>query len=46
VDGTHILMKNASSKDPEVYFTWKKHYAIHCQDIVNDRGIFINFDIG
>ncbi len=46
VDGTHILMKNAPSKDPEVYFTRKKRYAIHCQGIVNDRGIFISFDVG
>ena len=30
VDGTHIIMKNAPSKDPEVYFTRKKHYAIQC----------------
>ena len=46
IDGTHVIMKNAPSKDPEVYFTRKKHYAIHCQGIVNDRGIFISFDIG
>jgi hypothetical protein len=46
VDGTYIPMKNAPNKDPEVYFTRKKKYAIHCQGIVNDRGIFISFDIG
>ena len=46
VDGTYIPMKNAPSKDPEVYFTRKKRYAIHCQGIVNDRGIFISFDVG
>ncbi|GES92222.1 putative nuclease HARBI1 [Rhizophagus clarus] len=39
-------MRNAPSKDPEVYFTRKKRYAIHCQGIVNDKGIFTNFDIG
>jgi len=46
IDGTHILMKNAPSKDSEVYFTRKKRYAIHCQGIVNYRGIFISFDVG
>ena len=46
VDGIHIIMENAPSKDPEVYFTRKKQYAIHCQGIVNDRGIFTNFDVG
>jgi len=30
VDRTHILMKNTLNKDSEVYFTWKKCYAIHC----------------
>ncbi|CAI2196220.1 15163_t:CDS:2, partial [Funneliformis geosporum] len=35
VDRTHILMKNAPNKDSEVYFTRKKHYAIHCQDYSN-----------
>jgi hypothetical protein len=30
VDRTYIPMRNASNKDPEVYFTRKKHYAIHC----------------
>ena len=44
VDGIHILMKNASNKDPEVYFTRKKCYAIYCQGIVNDRGIFTSFE--
>src|SRR6266496_2442104 len=38
-------MRNASNKDPEVYFTRKKYYAIHCQGIVNDREIFISFDV-
>jgi hypothetical protein len=46
VDGTYIPMKNAPTKDPEVYFTRKKRYAIHCQGIVNDRGIFTSFDVG
>jgi len=46
VDGTYVPMKNAPSKDPEVYFTRKKRYAIHCQGIVNDRGIFTSFDVG
>jgi hypothetical protein len=46
VDGTYIPMKNAPNKDPEVYFTRKKRYAIYCQGIVNDKGIFISFDIG
>jgi DDE superfamily endonuclease len=46
VDGTYIPMRNAPSKDPEVSFTRKKRYAIHCQGIVNDKGIFTNFDIG
>ena len=46
VDETYIPMRNAPSKDPEVYFTRKKRYAIHCQGIVNDKGIFTNFDIG
>ncbi|EXX63376.1 hypothetical protein RirG_152920 [Rhizophagus irregularis DAOM 197198w] len=32
VDGTYIPMRNAPNKDPEVYFTRKKRYAIHCQD--------------
>ncbi|CAG8745403.1 13479_t:CDS:2 [Rhizophagus irregularis] len=32
VDGTYIPMRNAPNKDPEVYFTRKKCYAIHCQD--------------
>ncbi|CAI2164991.1 14298_t:CDS:2 [Funneliformis geosporum] len=45
VDRTHIFMKNISNKDPEVYFTRKKCYAIHCQGIVNDKGIFTSFDI-
>ncbi|CAB5115130.1 unnamed protein product [Rhizophagus irregularis] len=46
VDGTYIPMRNAPNKDPEVYFTRKKRYAIHCQGIVNDRGIFTSFDVG
>ena len=46
IDGTYIPLRNAPNKDPEVYFTRKKHYAIHCQGIVNDRGIFISFDVG
>ena len=46
IDGTYIPMKNAPSKDSEVYFTRKKRYAIHCQGIVNDRGIFTSFDVG
>ena len=46
VDGTYIPMKNAPNKNPEVYFTQKKCYAIHCQGIVNDRGSFISFDVG
>ena len=46
VDRTHILMKNTLNKDSEVYFTWKKCYAIHCQGIVNDKGIFTSFDVG
>ena len=40
VDGTYIPMRNAPSKDPEVYFTRKKCYAIHYQGIVNDRGVY------
>jgi len=46
IDGTYIPLRNAPNKDPEVYFTRKKRYAIHCQGIVNDRGIFISFDVG
>lgn len=46
MDGTYVPMRNAPSKDPEVYFTRKKRYAIHCQGIVNDSGIFTSFDIG
>ena len=46
VDGTYVPMRNAPSKDPEVYFTRKKRYAIHCQGIVNDSGIFTSFDVG
>ncbi|CAI2199207.1 13730_t:CDS:2, partial [Funneliformis geosporum] len=45
VNRTHILMKNASNKDPEIYFTRKKSYTIHYQGIVNDRGIFTSFDV-
>ncbi|GBB93005.1 hypothetical protein RclHR1_00210001 [Rhizophagus clarus] len=46
VDGTYIPMRNAPNKDPEVFFTRRKRYAIHCQGIVNDRGIFTSFDVG
>ena len=46
MDETYVPMRNASSKDPEVYFTKKKRYAIHCQGIVNDSSIFTSFDIG
>ena len=46
VDGIYISIKNAPTKDPEVYFIRKKCYAIHCQGIVNDRGIFTSFDVG
>ncbi len=42
----YIPMRNALSKDSEVYFTRKKCYAIHCQGIVNDSGIFTSFDVG
>ena len=45
IDKIYIFMKNASNKDPEVYFTRKKCYAIYCQGIVNDRGIFTSFDV-
>ena len=46
MDGMYIPIKNALSKDSEVYFTRKKWYAIHYQGIVNNSDIFTSFDIG
>ena len=39
-------MKNALAKNPEIYFTQKKYYVIHYQGIVNNKSIFINFNVG
>jgi len=46
VDGTHFILQNAPQKDKELYFTRKKRYALHCQGIVDFRGIFISYDVG
>nr|CAG8635682.1 14393_t:CDS:2 [Entrophospora candida] len=46
IDGTHINLTNAPSKDPEVFFNRKKRYSIQCQAIVDHRGIFTNYLIG
>ena len=46
IDGTHFILQNAPKKDKEVYFTRKKRYALHCQDIIDYRGIFTNYDVG
>ncbi|CAH1770693.1 853_t:CDS:2, partial [Entrophospora sp. SA101] len=46
IDGTHINLTNAPSKDPEVFFNRKKRYSIQCQAIVDYRGIFTNYLIG
>jgi hypothetical protein len=46
IDGTHFILQNAPTKDKEVYFTRKKRYALHCQGIVDHRGIFLDYDVG
>jgi hypothetical protein len=46
VDGTHFILQNAPQKDKYLYFTRKKRYALHCQGIVDHRGIFTSYDIG
>ncbi|CAB4438335.1 unnamed protein product [Rhizophagus irregularis] len=46
VDGTHFILQNAPQKDKYLYFTRKKRYALHCQGIVDYRGIFTSYDIG
>jgi len=46
IDGTHFVLQNAPTKEKEVYFTRKKRYALHCQDIVDHRGIFLDYDVG
>ena len=46
IDGIYFILQNASKKDKEVYFTRKKRYALHCQDIVDYRGIFTSYDVG
>ena len=39
-------MQNAPQKEKYLYFTRKKRYALHCQGIVDHRGIFISYDVG
>lgn len=46
IDGTHFILSEAPAQDPTAFFTRKKRYAIHCQGIVDFRGIFINYTIG
>ncbi|CAI2188491.1 7596_t:CDS:2 [Funneliformis geosporum] len=46
IDNTYFLFQNASQKDKEFYFTRKKRYALHCQGIVDFKGIFISYDVG
>jgi len=46
IDGTHFILQNAPQKEKYLYFTRKKRYALHCQGIVDHRGIFINYDVG
>lgn len=46
IDGTHFILQNAPQKDKELYFTRKKRYALHCQGIVDFRGIFTSYDVG
>jgi hypothetical protein len=46
IDGTHFILQNAPKKEKYLYFTRKKRYALHCQGIVDHRGIFIGYDVG
>lgn len=46
IDGTYFTLQNAPQKDKFFYFTRKKRYALHCQGIVDHRGIFISYDMG
>ncbi|PKK81037.1 hypothetical protein RhiirC2_841243 [Rhizophagus irregularis] len=46
IDGSHFILQNAPIKDKEVYFTRKKRYALHCQGIVDHRGIFLDYNVG
>lgn len=46
IDGTYFILQNAPQKEKYLYFTRKKKYALHCQGIVDHRGIFISYDIG
>jgi hypothetical protein len=46
IDGTHFILQNAPQKEKYLYFTRKKRYALHCQGIVDHRGIFISYDVG
>jgi hypothetical protein len=46
IDGTHFILSEAPAQDPTAFFTRKKRYALHCQGIVDFRGIFINYVVG
>jgi hypothetical protein len=47
IDGTHISFHGAPAvQNPAVYFDRKKNYSILAQAVVDNRGIFIDFDIG
>ena len=47
IDGTHISFHAAPAvPNPTVYFDRKKKYSIMAQAVVDDRGVFIDIDIG
>ncbi|GES94172.1 putative nuclease HARBI1 [Rhizophagus clarus] len=46
IDGTHFILNEVPAQDPTAFFTRKKRYVIHCQGIVDFKGIFINYIIG
>ena len=42
----HFILSEEPAQDPTAFFTRKKRYALHCQGIVDFRGIFINYVVG
>jgi hypothetical protein len=47
IDGTHIVMhKKPHVAHPEIYFDRKSKYSVVAQAVVNDLGIFLDFEMG
>jgi hypothetical protein len=47
IDGTHIKMhKRPNVEHPEIYFDRKSRYSVLAQAVVNDMGIFLDFEMG